>query len=94
MFLIEITGDALGKQTERVFYLVPCDVNLLGDQESHRIDTNSFFSHARRVFFACLNNSGIFHPQLPLNVIKPGCNYILRRTFQHTFQALIGNLHL
>lgn len=28
-------------------------------------------------FSVSLNNSGIFHPHLPLNVIKLGCNYIL-----------------
>ena len=64
------------------------------DEELRQIDTNSCSSHACRVFFVCLNNSGTFHPHLPLNVIKPGCNYILQRTFQHTFRALIGNLHL
>lgn len=29
-----------------------------------------------------------------LYVINPACNYILQRTFEHTFQTLIGNLHL
>lgn len=27
----EIIGDALGKQTKRVLYLVSCDVNLVGE---------------------------------------------------------------
>lgn len=76
------------------FLLAPRLVTLPGAAASHQIDGDTCCSHAHRLFFVWLNNSGIFHLHLPLNVIKLGCNYILRRTFQHTFQALIGNLHL
>lgn len=40
---------------------------------------------ARRVFLGSLNNSGIFHPHLPLNAIKLGCNYILSTYLAGTY---------
>lgn len=66
----------------------------LKTEDSGQADTNSGFFACLQGVFVCLNNSAIFPAHLFLYVIKKGCNYILWRTFQHTLEVLIGNLHL